>query len=450
MPITHAITLHQNKELIHYMSAPFLSPSFSYHDNALYAEGAPIHDIVKTVKTPFYLYSAAQIKENIAQLQSALRSVMPVDRFTICYACKALNNVAIMRLIGQQGCGADIVSSGELTRASQAAIPHEKIVFSGVGKSDEEIEHALNASIRQINVESGAEMKLIETVAQRLGKKAPIVFRLNPDVKAGAHEKISTGQKENKFGLEASAIKNLYEYAEESAYLQPRGISLHIGSQLIDMSPFDTAYQIAAAFIGELRSAGHSPDTIDLGGGIGIIYDHEDKPDLSHYAALVAKHIVPLGLHMIFEPGRMIVGDAGLLISKVMYIKETDHKSFLVLDAAMNDLLRPALYDSAHPIIPINQDGGDTVAPFDVVGPVCESADIFGKDIALPEHIQANDYVAITGAGAYGATMSSSYNARDITAEVLVSRTRFDIIRRPINIHDQLGFEDIPDYLISG
>jgi diaminopimelate decarboxylase len=432
------------------MSTTNLSPAFSYNQGTLYIENTAIHDITKAVKTPFYLYSAAQIQNNIAQLQSALSTVMPVERFTICYACKALNNIAIMRLIGQQGCGADIVSSGELTRASQANIAHEKIVFSGVGKSSEEIEHALSASIRQINVESGAEMKLIESVAQRLGKKAPIVFRLNPDVKAGAHEKISTGQKENKFGLEATAIKTLYAYAEESPHLMPRGISLHIGSQLIDMSPFDAAYKIAAAFVGELRAAGHKPDTIDLGGGIGIIYDKEDKPDLSHYAALVAKHIVPLGLHMIFEPGRMIVGDAGMLIAKVMYIKETDQRSFLILDAAMNDLLRPALYDSFHPIITLNKDDDSPLAPFDVVGPVCESADVFGKDISLPEHIHANDYVAITGAGAYGATMSSNYNARDITAEVLVSDQRFDVIRRPINIHDQLSFEDIPDYLISG
>ena len=432
------------------MSSQFLSPCFSYKKSNLYIENLSVNEVAETVKTPFYLYSAAQIKANIAHLQSALSDVLPDDHYTVCYACKALNNVAIMRLIGQQGCGADIVSSGELTRASQAGIAHDKIVFSGVGKSREEIAHALQAGIRQINVESGAELKLIESVAQEMAMAAPVVFRLNPDVKAGAHEKISTGQKENKFGLEAKAIKDLYRYAEDSSHLTPRGISLHIGSQLIDMSPFDTAYKIAADFVTELRSAGHSPDTIDLGGGIGIIYDQEDKPDLSTYAALVAKHIAPLGLHMIFEPGRMIVGDAGLLISKVMYIKETDHKSFLILDAGMNDLLRPALYDSFHPIIALQTTENEEHRLFDIVGPVCESADVFGKNISLPRNITANSYVAITGAGAYGATMSSNYNARDITAEVLVSGSRFDIIRRPINIEDQLSFENTPEYLISG
>jgi len=432
------------------MSTHFLSPCFSYKKNTLYIENLAVSDVTKTVKTPFYLYSAAQIKSNISKLQSALSAVLPQDSYTICYACKALNNVAIMRLIAQQGCGADIVSSGELTRASESGIAHDKIVFSGVGKSREEIQHALNTSIRQINVESGAEMKLIESVAQDMDKKAPIVFRLNPDVKAGAHEKISTGQKENKFGLEAKAIKALYRYAEDSDHLSPRGISLHIGSQLIDMSPFDTAYKIAAEFIAELRSDGHAPDTIDLGGGIGIIYNLEDKPDLTEYAALVAKHISPLGLHMIFEPGRMIVGDAGLLISKVMYVKETDHKSFLILDAGMNDLLRPALYDSFHPIIALDQASTEQCTVFDIVGPVCESADVFGKDISLPQSITNNSFVAITSAGAYGATMSSNYNARDITAEVLVSDARFDVIRRPITIQDQLAFEDVPAYLISG
>lgn len=422
---------------------PYLAPCFSYEDNQLCIEGINIDTVSKEVETPFYIYSERQIIDNINALKAALNTVTNEDNYTICYACKALNNIAVMNLIGEQGCGTDIVSSGELTRAAKANIAAHKIVFSGVGKSPKEIKHALISQIRQINVESEAELLLIESIAKDLGCIAPVVFRLNPDVKAGAHEKISTGQKENKFGLNAETVKRIYAYAEQSEYIRPRGISLHIGSQLIDMSPFDTAYKIAADFIQELRADGHEPDTIDLGGGIGIIYDNEDQPDLDRYAEIVKKHIAPLNLHMIFEPGRMIVGNAGLLISKVLYIKEAEHKSFLILDAGMNDLMRPALYDSPHPVVEVTKSTNNSQRDFDVVGPVCESADVFGKGISLDSGLDNGAYVAITGAGAYGATMSSSYNARDIPAEILVSGEEYKIIRRPISIEDYIQFEDL-------
>jgi diaminopimelate decarboxylase len=421
----------------------YLAPCFTYKSNSLNIDTQAVNTITKKQNsTPYYIYSATQIRANITGLQSALNSILPSTAYTICYACKALNNIAVMALIAKTGCGADIVSSGELTRAQKAAVDPAKIVFSGVGKTDKEIAHALSANIRQINVESEAELLLIEAVATSLNVSAPIVFRLNPDVKAGAHEKISTGQKENKFGLNAQTILRLYDYAAKSAALNPRGISLHIGSQLIDMGPFDTAYSIAATFIGALRAAGHSPDTIDLGGGIGIIYDDEDQPDLSHYAQIVKKHIVPLGLHMIFEPGRMIVGNAGLLVTKILYIKEAEQKRFVIIDAGMNDLMRPALYDSPHPIIPIENSADDTaMASFDVVGPVCESADVFAKNIMLPASIKAGDYLALSGAGAYGATMSSNYNARDLAAEILVDGEKCHVIRRAIGVDDYLSFE---------
>ncbi len=424
----------------------YLAPCYSYKNGTLYIDDVSLDMVAQSYETPFYIYSATQIKQNIQNLNKALTQVLEPDQYTVCYACKALNNIAVMHFIAQQGCGADIVSSGELTRAIKASVPTDKIVFSGVGKSDQEIEHALNSNIRQINVESGAELYRIEHIAKSLKIVAPVVFRLNPDVKAGAHDKISTGQKENKFGLNAQSVMELYQYAADSEYINPRGISLHIGSQLIDMSPFDTAYKIAADFIQGLRAKGFTPDTIDLGGGIGIIYDNVDAPDLDAYARIVEKHIAPLGLHMIFEPGRMIVGNAGLLVSRVLYIKEAENKSFLITDAGMNDLMRPALYDSLHPVVEITPKGKTApVKKYDVVGPVCESADVFGLNIPLSEELTHNDLVAFTGAGAYGATMSSYYNARKLPAEFLVEGNDWRCIRRAITVEDFLRFETIDE-----
>lgn len=420
----------------------YLAPCYRYNDGTLFVDDVNIKDVAKSHETPFYIYSATQIRQNISAFKTALNSALDPQNYTICYACKALNNISVMSLIAEQGCGADIVSGGELTRALHAKVPPSKIVFSGVGKSDQEIEHALNSKIRQINVESAAELYRIEVIAERLNITAPVVFRLNPDVKAGAHEKISTGQKENKFGLNAEQVMDLYRYAENSAHIMPRGISLHIGSQLIDMHPYDTAYKIAADFILSLRGEGFTPDTIDLGGGIGIIYDREDAPDLAGYAAIVAKHIAPLGLHMMFEPGRMIVGNAGLLVSRVIYIKETDSKAFLITDAGMNDLMRPALYDSVHPIFEVEKSDSPNTKSFDVVGPVCESSDVFSLDTALSADIAKDDLVAFTGAGAYGATMSSSYNARKIAAEFLVDGDVWKCIKHPITNEDLLQFEN--------
>lgn len=425
----------------------YLAPCFQYQDQKLHIENIAVENIAQHIPTPFYLYSATQIQTNVKSLQTALNKVIKTEDYTICYACKALNNIAVMQLIANEGLGADIVSSGELVRALTSDISADKIVFSGVGKTEKEVNHALSAGIRQINIESESELYLIEKIAKEKDLIAPVVFRLNPDVKAHNIDKISTGSKEDKFGLSADVILELFSYANKSSHINARGISVHIGSQLVDIRPYDKAYKIASDFISTLRAEGYAIDTIDLGGGIGIVYEQEDAPNLDEYADIVKRHIAPLGLHMIFEPGRMIVGNAGLLVSKVIHIKHADTKSFVIADAGMNDLMRPALYDGHHPVIELNKPDISDTKLYDVVGPVCESADVFGKNINLSHELNANDYIAFSGAGAYGATMSSYYNARDLPAEVLVKGSSYKLIREAITVEDFIKFENLADDL---
>jgi diaminopimelate decarboxylase len=418
-----------------------------YKNGKLHMEGLAVDSIAEKFGTPVYCYSTEQIAENFNAYKKALGGVMPADKFTICYAMKANSNLAVIHLLARLGAGADVVSGGEMYRAFKGGVRAEKMIFSGVGKSDAEITKAVKNNILQINVESESEMNLIAEVAQREGKQPRIAFRVNPDVDAKTHAKITTGTSKNKFGVDIKQAPALYKKAKERGGLIPCGVAVHIGSQLTDLAPYREAYIRVAELVTDLRKQGHTITTVDLGGGIGITYKDEKLINMDDYAALIRDIILPLDVHVVIEPGRSIVGNAGILLTKVLHIKQGADKKFIIVDAAMNDLMRPSLYDAYHPIIPCNEASSATPkTPCEIVGPICESTDSFLTDPEFPQVAQG-EVLAIMVSGAYGAAMSNNYNSRPLAPEVLVSDDQSDLIRKPQKIEDVVANDIIPDWL---
>jgi diaminopimelate decarboxylase len=408
--------------------------SFTYRNNELVCEEVAVAQIAPQVDTPFYLYSAQSLRERFAAYASAFADA----EATICFAVKSCSNIAILKLLNAAGAGADTVSEGEIRRALLAGIAPEKIIFSGVGKTKEEIAFALESGIGQLNVESPEELEMISQIAAAKNVQAKISVRVNPDVDAGTHEKISTGRKSDKFGVPWREARATYEKAKSLPHLDLQGVACHIGSQITDLAPFHQAFVRVTDLVRELKADGVALRRIDLGGGLGIRY-HDEKPlAVSDYAEVVLKYVRPLGLQLFLEPGRSISASAGALISEVQFVKHTDEKSFVILDAGMNDLARPAIYGAYHEIIPVRQ--GEAAECYDVVGPVCESSDIFGTNRQLPK-LAAGDLVAIQNAGAYGAAMSSNYNTRPLLPEVLVEGAQVRIIRERQTFDEMIALE---------
>jgi diaminopimelate decarboxylase len=418
---------------------------FLYKNGTLHAEDVAIPDIAASVGTPFYVYSSATLTRHYRLFTEAL-SPLP---HLVCFAIKSLSNVAVLKTLGNLGAGMDVVSAGEYLRARTAGVPGERIVFSGVGKTREEMRLALTGGIRQFNVESEPEMRALSDVATSLGLTAPIAVRVNPDVDARTHEKIATGKKENKFGIPIARASEVYAEAARLPGLQVVGIDVHIGSQLTELEPFEQAYLKLADLTRRLRSEGHTISRLDLGGGLGIPYQrsNEAPPLPTDYGALIKRTVGDLGCEIEIEPGRLISGNAGLLIAQVIYVKNGEGRDFLILDAAMNDLVRPSMYGAHHDIIPVAEP--PVAAPtqeFDVVGPVCETGDTFAKGRDLPL-VTEGDLVAFRSAGAYGAVMASEYNTRPLIPEVLVNGDQFAVIRARPSFDEILSRDSIPAWL---
>ncbi|WP_120632388.1 diaminopimelate decarboxylase [Ruegeria sp. EL01] len=418
---------------------------FLYRDGALFAEDVPISEIAAAVGTPFYVYSSATLLRHFKLFDDALDGT---DHL-VCYAMKAASNQAILKTLAQAGAGMDVVSGGEYMRAKAAGVPGDKIVFSGVGKTADEIRTALTGGIRQFNVESEPEMDVINAVALELGVIAPITVRVNPDVDAKTHAKIATGKSENKFGIPISRASEVYALAASLPGLKVIGIDVHIGSQLTELEPFELAYNKVAELTERLRSEGHDIRRLDLGGGLGIPYTRSnDAPPLPvEYGAMIKKTLGHLGCEIEIEPGRLIAGNAGLMVSKVIYVKSGEDREFLILDGAMNDLIRPAMYEAHHDIVAVQEPApGVEQKPYDIVGPVCESGDTFAKERSMPP-LSAGDLIAFRSAGAYGAVMSSEYNTRPLIPEVLVHGDQFAVIRERPSFDEMINRDTIPSWL---
>ena len=419
---------------------------FDYRNGRLYAEGVPLERIAEQVGTPFYCYSTATLERHFQVFRQSLEGLDAI----VCFAVKANSNLAVIRTLAAQGAGADVVSEGELRRALAAGVPASKIVFSGVGKTREELRFALETGILQINVESEPELLALNEVALSLGKRAAIGVRVNPDVDAGTHAKITTGKKENKFGIEWTHAPAVLRRAATLPGIDVAAVAVHIGSQLTDLQPFRDAFRRVRDLVLMLRADGISLRRLDLGGGLGVPYDHEIPPVPADYAAIVRENLADLGCQLVFEPGRLLVGNAGMLVSRVIYVKEGATRTFIICDAAMNDLVRPAMYDAFHDILPVVQPAADAESrPVDVVGPVCESGDTFAKQRSLPP-LQPDDLIAFATAGAYGATMSSTYNTRPLVPEVLVKGDEFSVVRARPSYEQMLAQDSIPGWLTPG
>jgi diaminopimelate decarboxylase len=418
---------------------------FLYRDGALYAEDVAINDIAAAVGTPFYVYSTATLLRHFQLFDEALGFA---DHL-VCFAMKSLSNQAVLRVLAQAGAGMDVVSAGEYLRAKAAGVPGDRIVFSGVGKTRDEMRIALQGGIRQFNVESEPEMVQLDAVARELGQVAPITIRINPDVDAKTHAKIATGKSENKFGIPISRAREVYAQAAALTGLKVVGIDVHIGSQLTDLAPFEAAYAKVAELTKALRADGHDIHRLDLGGGLGIPYtrSNEAPPLPSDYGAMIERTLGHLGCEIEIEPGRLISGNAGLMVAEVIYVKSGEDRDFLIIDAAMNDLLRPAMYDAWHDIVPVVEPApGTEQARYDIVGPVCESGDTFAKGRAIAP-MQAGDLVAFRSAGAYGAVMASEYNSRPLIPEVLVNGDQFAVIRRRPSYEEMIARDTLPAWL---
>ena len=418
---------------------------FLYRNGSLHAEDVALSAIAAAVGTPFYCYSAATLTRHYRLFTEAL-SPLP---HLVCFAIKSLSNIAVLKLLGDLGAGMDVVSIGEYHRARAAGVPGERIVFSGVGKTRCEMRAALQGGIRQFNVESEPELRALSQVAAALGKTAPIAIRVNPDVDAKTHAKIATGKSENKFGIPISRAPQVYAEAARLPGIQVVGIDVHIGSQLTELEPFEQAFRKVAELTILLRSQGHGITRLDLGGGLGIPYTRaNDAPPLPlDYGALIKRTLGHLGCEIEIEPGRLIAGNSGVLVSSVIYVKAGEGRDFLILDAAMNDLVRPSMYDAHHDIVPVREPApGAAVQPFDVVGPVCESGDTFARARQLPP-LAEGDLVVFRSAGAYGAVMASEYNTRPLVPEVLVQHDHFAVIRARPSIDEILKRDSIPEWL---
>jgi diaminopimelate decarboxylase len=413
---------------------------FELLDGELACEGVPLSRIAEAVGTPVYVYSSATLERHYTVLRDALTGAGLKDPL-IAFAVKANSNVAVLRTLANLGAGADVVSEGEIRRALAAGVPPQRIVFSGVGKTEAEVAFALETGVAEINVEAEPELHLVNRVAQRLGKRADIAFRVNPDVSAGGHAKISTGKSENKFGVSFSEAERLYANAANMAGVRPVGVTCHIGSQITDLAPLEAAFTKMRGLVERIRREGLSLERLDLGGGLGVPYfNSPTPPSPDDYAAMIGRVMKGLDIQFAFEPGRMIAANAGVLVAQVIHVHERpEGRRFLVIDAAMNDLLRPAMYDAYHDIRPLRPRAGEP-APYDVVGPICETGDTFTRDRALPP-LEAGDLVAFMTAGAYGAAMSSEYNSRLLVPEVLVKGDQFAVVRPRPSYEDMLARE---------
>ncbi|MEM9140871.1 MAG: diaminopimelate decarboxylase [Pseudomonadota bacterium] len=418
---------------------------FNYRGGVLHAEDVPLPRIAEAVGTPVYVYSRATLIRHYRVFAEALSGM---DHL-ICYSIKANGNQAVIATLAAQGAGMDVVSEGELRRALMAGVPGEKIVFSGVGKTAAEMRLALENGIRQFNVESEPELEALSAVADGMGVKAPITIRVNPDVDAKTHAKISTGMSENKFGVPIAKARDVYAQAAALPGIDVVGVDVHIGSQLTDLAPYRLAFEAVADLTHALRDDGHAITRLDLGGGLGIPYrqTNEAPPLPFDYGTLIKETVGDLGCEIQIEPGRLIAGNAGILVASVIYRKAGEGRDFLILDAAMNDLVRPAMYDAWHDILPVTEPAPDAkTAPVDVVGPVCETGDTFARERTLPA-MAAGDLAAFRSAGAYGAVMASEYNARPMVPEVMVHEDQFAVIRARPTYDEMLGRDTVPAWV---
>jgi len=418
---------------------------FIYRNGVLYAEDVAITEIAASVGTPFYVYSQATLTRHFRVFDEALSGL----KHLICYAMKANSNIAILKILGDLGAGMDVVSGGEYLRAKAAGVPGNRIVFSGVGKTREEMALAIKNGIRQFNVESETELKVLNEVALSLCAIAPITLRVNPDVDAKTHAKIATGKSENKFGIPIAKSQEVYALAASMEGIEVVGIDVHIGSQLTDLEPFRLAYEKVAELTKTLRQDGHNIRRLDLGGGLGIPYENSNQspPTPEDYAKVIHETVGNLDCEIEIEPGRLLAGNAGLMISSVIYNKSGEGRDFMIVDAAMNDLIRPAMYEAYHEIIPVLESNAQSkTSDYDVVGPVCETGDTFAKKRTLTS-VADGEMVAFRSAGAYGAVMASEYNTRPLIPEVLVHEDQFSIIRKRPSVESIIKRDLIPDWL---
>ncbi len=414
---------------------------FEYKDNELHCENVPVAEIVKKSGTPVFIYSHKTLERHFTVFNNAFTNVPHIT----CYSCKANSNGALLRIMGRLGGGIDIVSGGELYRALRAKIPGNKIVFSGVGKTDEELRAAIKAGILMINVESEDELYAIAGIARGLRKNVPISIRVNPQIDPKTHPYITTGLKKNKFGVLWDEARSLYATACQEQYLTPVGISSHIGSQILELSPFVEAVRSLREMVSQLASDGIRVSYIDIGGGLGITYKDELPPQPADYARVIENELRDTGLTVILEPGRVLVGNSGIFVTRVIYTKKNSGKTFYIVDGAMNDLVRPSLYDAYHEIVPVAARDKKEIKA-DIVGPICESGDFLARDRQMPL-LSKDELLAVMGAGAYGFSMSSNYNSRRRAAEVLVKDDTFYIIRKRETIKDLIKGESIPSFL---
>ncbi len=418
---------------------------FDYHNGTLHAENVDLTAVADAVGTPLYCYSTATIERHYRVFADAFGDVDAL----VCYALKANSNQAVIATLAKLGAGADVVSEGELLRARAAGIPPDKIMFSGVGKTARELALAVDENIFCINVESEAELDLLASIAAGRGRTAAISIRVNPDIDPKTHAKIATGKAENKFGIPISRARAVYAHAAKLKGVRVTGVDMHIGSQIIDLGPFADAFALLADFVAVLRADGHAISHLDLGGGLGVPYraDNEPPPDPQAYAAIVKRATQNLGCRLIFEPGRLIVGNAGILLTRVLYVKPGESKTFVIVDAGMNDLVRPTLYDAHHDIRPVREPvpGAPRIIA-DVVGPVCESGDYLALDRSMPAP-RPGDLLAVMTAGAYGATQSGTYNSRPLIPEVLVRKDEWAVVRPRPAAQDLIALDRLPAWL---
>ncbi len=417
---------------------------FNYKNGRLHCEDVALDAIADTVGTPVYVYSSATLRRHARVIAEAFDGMDCL----IAYSVKANGNLGVLKTLAAEGCGADVVSGGELKRARAAGIPASKIVFSGVGKTRDEMRLALSEGIHQFNVESAAEVEVLSEVASGLGKTAQVAVRVNPDVAAGGHPNISTGKAGDKFGVPWDESDAVYERIAELGGVEAVGVDVHIGSQIDAIEPMRAAFERVIGMIRRLRQAGHQISRVDLGGGLGIPYKQGDNPPPpADYANMIRDVTEGLGLQVILEPGRVIAGNAGVLVTEALYTKPAPKRTFLIVDAGMNDLMRPALYQAHHDFLPLRERADDErTTSYDVVGPICESTDKFAAERLMPV-IEAGDRIAIMSAGAYGAALSSQYNARPLVAEVLVDGDRFAVVRRRPSFDEMIALEKVPDWL---
>jgi diaminopimelate decarboxylase len=415
---------------------------FQYRGDKLFAEDVDLTALAGKVGTPFYVYSAATLRRHVQVMRDAFKGIDTL----VAYAMKANSNQAVIKLIAKEGAGADVVSGGELERAIAAGVPANRIVFSGVGKTFAEMRRALEVGIKCFNLESEPELERLSDVAVSMGMTAPVSVRINPDVDAGTHAKISTGKAENKFGIPFARAREVYARIASLPGVRAVGVDMHIGSQITDMTPFDNAFALLAQLVRDLKAAGHDIRHADVGGGLGIPYHHDEDapPAPPAYAEIVRKHIGPLGVSLVLEPGRLIVGNAGILVTKVEYVKEGG-KTFVIVDAAMNDLIRPTLYEAHHDIQPVVHSNLAQITA-DVVGPVCETGDFIAQDRKM-EGVKEGDLLAVMSAGAYGAVMASTYNSRPLVPEVLVDGDKWHVIRPRRSIAELIALDSVPDWV---